>query len=186
MRQIEIPVHNSPIVTSRSLDPNHVTNAHITLKDQEKKTLLDTLKEILIRFDTNPKFYQKEDYKSLIKVLIQLSKIIDKNLYVLQEWSETPSDTQSPSEKLVVEALNEIKESIDFPVIDVQINGESVVSDKIARIEEEFATEQDILDLFASTTGIFNVSRFNQCYFGASEKKIGIFGNTYFGNAYFN
>lgn len=65
-RQIEIPVNNNYIATSRSLDVNHPNNRNLYESSQE---FLDLLKEVKIRFDTNPKFYQKEDYQKLIELI---------------------------------------------------------------------------------------------------------------------
>ena len=65
-RQIEIPVHNNAAVTSRSLKNEHPNNANLYETSQEFQ---DLLKEVKIRFDTNPKFYQKEDYQKLIELI---------------------------------------------------------------------------------------------------------------------
>ena len=65
-RQIETPVHNNQFVQSRSLDANHPDNKHLYETSQEFQELL---KEVKIRFDTNPHFYQREDYQKLIELL---------------------------------------------------------------------------------------------------------------------
>ena len=63
---MEIPVHNNAVVTSRSLQKEHPSNADLYRSSQEFQ---DLLKEVKIRFDTNPKFYQKEDYQKLIELI---------------------------------------------------------------------------------------------------------------------
>jgi len=35
MRQIEIPIHNNLKATSRSLSPEHTTNAHLSSNEEE-------------------------------------------------------------------------------------------------------------------------------------------------------
>ena len=70
-RQVEIPVNDNYITTSRSLDFNHPDNVNLLARknDQKYKELLN---EVKIRFDTNPKYYQKEDYWKLIQLIDQL------------------------------------------------------------------------------------------------------------------
>ena len=65
-RQIEIPVHNNKNVTSRSLKEDHPNNQNLY---QSSKEFQDLLKEVKIRFDTNPKFYQREDFQKLIELI---------------------------------------------------------------------------------------------------------------------
>lgn len=65
-KQIEIPVHDNPIVTFRSLDEDHPSNSN---KYEINQKLNDLIKEVKIRFDTNPDYYQKEDFKKLIQLI---------------------------------------------------------------------------------------------------------------------
>lgn len=67
-QQVEIPVHDNSIRTYRSLDPQHPDNIQLLNKDYEKK-YKELLNEVKVRFDTNPKFYQREDYQKLIELL---------------------------------------------------------------------------------------------------------------------
>ena len=68
-RQIEIPVHDNPVLTTRSLDPNHPNNVQLLVEKEHEKKYKELLDEVKVRFDTNPRFYQKEDYKKLIELL---------------------------------------------------------------------------------------------------------------------
>lgn len=109
-RQIEIPVYNNSIVTSRSLNGSHASNQHIQMSDETKyiTELKNKLKEIKIRFDTAPHFYQREDYKELIDLLssclIHLYENVPQN-FVINEWSEEPQRDLIPSERLVKLAI---------------------------------------------------------------------------------
>lgn len=66
--QVEIPVNDNSIQTTRSLDRQHPNNVNL-LKDYPEQKYKELLEEVKIRFDTNPKYYQKEDYKKLIELL---------------------------------------------------------------------------------------------------------------------
>lgn len=71
--QIEVPVPQCHSYTYRSTDINNAVNEH--LKESSELSLEDMqelLNEIKIRFDTNPNFYLKNDYKSLINFISQL------------------------------------------------------------------------------------------------------------------
>ena len=70
MYQTEKPITKGYTSTQRSLDPNTVENQHLNKDTSEE--FLNLLREVKIRFDTNPRLYQKEDYKKLLE-LLQLS-----------------------------------------------------------------------------------------------------------------
>lgn len=65
--QTEIPVHNNEFTTNRSLCKKHPSNTSI-LNYNEEKQYKELLDEVKIRFDTNPKYYQREDYQKLIEL----------------------------------------------------------------------------------------------------------------------
>lgn len=71
-RQIEMPINNNISATSRSLKKQHPNNQNLYQDDRE---FLELLREVKIRFDTNPKFYQKEDYQKLIEIAARLGGI---------------------------------------------------------------------------------------------------------------
>lgn len=71
--QIEVPVSQCHSYTYRSTDINNAANRH--LKEGSELSLEDMqelLDEVKIRFDTNPNFYLKNDYKALIDFISQL------------------------------------------------------------------------------------------------------------------
>lgn len=68
--QTEKPIYNNYNSTSRSFKHNtenhHLKPGSIVKNETELDKLL---REVMIRFDTSPKFYQKEDYLKLLKLL---------------------------------------------------------------------------------------------------------------------
>lgn len=73
--QVEKPIHNHRNNTYRSLDMQAAENAHL-VDDKDTKSLKDLLDEVKIRFDTNPKYYEKNDYVKLMHLLQALQEII--------------------------------------------------------------------------------------------------------------
>ena len=117
-RQMEIPVHNNGVVTSRSLNQNSSENSNIFLPEQEKQLaeLKKRLVELKIRFDTNPNYYQKNDYKELIN-LIASSLIYlysdASHAEIITSWEQVVADDTIPSSKLVNDT---------FELVDMTIN----------------------------------------------------------------
>lgn len=118
-RQIEIPVHNNPITTSRPLDVNSPENSNISLPKeiQELEKLKKKLLEVKIRFDTNPHFYQKEDYKKLIDLLGSgLIHSYEESLKnrIITSWEEVIANDTIPSSQLVYNSLKLIEEYLNY------------------------------------------------------------------------
>ena len=75
--QTESP-SDSGILTTRTLDVTSISNNDLdssydlgdTSVITDYNTLLVYINELLIRFDASPKYYQKEDYKHLIKTIV--------------------------------------------------------------------------------------------------------------------
>lgn len=89
-KQIEIPVHDNPIVTFRSLDKDHPSNSN---QYEINQKLNDLIREVKIRFDTNPDYYQKEDFKKLIQLISGSVKYLqdsnfDEELIILNQKIE--------------------------------------------------------------------------------------------------
>ena len=129
----EIPVHNNSIQTQRPLCTNFPENEIIldkleavfnpenivecsdnmfndnydTIKDIE--TLKRILSELIVRFDTNPKNYTKEDYSYLMGLLYKtLLYIYGNNPFsvITTKWLNPHSNEKVPSEKLVKETID--------------------------------------------------------------------------------
>lgn len=129
--ETEVPVHNNSIQTKRPLCTNFPENTKILnnleklqvifpedistcdsdlFKNIEINTIdnIDELKKflskLLIKFDTSPKNYTKDDYGYLLAVLykslLRLYQQPSPNL-IIDEWSEEPSSEKVPSERLV-------------------------------------------------------------------------------------
>lgn len=77
-KQVEIPVHDNTIQTLRSLDPESQANKNLFKKKSEEITDITLfnklLKEVIIRFDTDPSYYQKDDFKKLISLIARSLK----------------------------------------------------------------------------------------------------------------
>ena len=75
--QTESP-SDSGILTTRTLNINSISNNDLdslyslgeTSVITNYNTLLVYINELLIRFDASPKYYQKEDYRHLIKTIV--------------------------------------------------------------------------------------------------------------------
>lgn len=131
----EIPVHNNPIQTKRPLCANFPENGIILDKleavfnplniqectsdlfkgDYETISHIEELKKVLsgllMRFDTNPKNYTKEDYSYLMgllyKSLLHLYEINPISV-IINEWDEIPRTDRVPSEKLIVDKIEDL------------------------------------------------------------------------------
>lgn len=68
---IEQSISSSPATTYRDLDPTSAQNEHLDDFDIIKgaQEVTEKLKELQIRFDTNPKYLQKSDFDLLISIL---------------------------------------------------------------------------------------------------------------------
>lgn len=101
--QIERPVNDFPCHTYRNLDLNAPVNQHLDANLGSKiSELQEALSEVLIRFDTNPNYYTKEDYFTLIELLRGLLSYlyIDLGTHpfngVLTDLTVNPLDTINP------------------------------------------------------------------------------------------
>lgn len=84
------------------------------IPDIEK--LKEKLIKLGIRFDTDPKLYQKPDYWLLMCILYRaLTHLYESNPgdVIVTDWLEEHSDTYVPSEKLVKETLDQIVSDVD-------------------------------------------------------------------------
>lgn len=130
-RQIEAPVAKSSAVTSRNTNITHITNSAIVTSKEEEllKQMVSKINELYVRFDTNPDYYQKEDYKKLLDVLMGGFKYLYGKISpeIVTEWESDPSDEKIPSEKLV-------KDSLDS--IDVDLSTKEDVSNKVIAFQE--------------------------------------------------
>lgn len=72
---------------------------------------LRLVKEVLIRFDTTPKLYTKEDYFKLILLILRGFKYLNEKedepeIEIVNEWEEVLAEDKVPSEKLVKETFD--------------------------------------------------------------------------------
>lgn len=101
--QIERPVNDFPCHTYRNLDPNAPVNKHLDSSLGSKiADLQNALSEVLIRFDTNPNYYTKEDYFTLIELLRGILGLFYEELKttpfngVLNDITVNPLDVTNP------------------------------------------------------------------------------------------
>ena len=95
---------------------SNITKFDVNLFKEEKYTVIDNtenlkkiISELLIRFDTNPRNYTKEDYIYLLGVLYKSLLYlysVDTGSNIINNWSDTPRIDKVPSEKLVKETIN--------------------------------------------------------------------------------
>lgn len=71
--QTEVPVNNNTVHTIRSLALDHPDNKFLAgfKNEADLHELEDLLNEVIIRFDTNPSNYLKDDYLHLIALIIK-------------------------------------------------------------------------------------------------------------------
>lgn len=106
-RQIEEPTNDNLIVTSRSLRKDHPNNQNLYTTSKE---FLDLLREVKIRFDTNPKFYQREDFQKLIELFLKISgtePIID--LELVDQWQKIVKESTIPDGNLIKDTIEYIE-----------------------------------------------------------------------------
>lgn len=137
----EIPVHDNPIQTKRPLCTNfpensiildklegiNVTECGSDLFIKEYKVIdnIEDLKkylsELIIRFDTDPKYLNKHDFQYLMttiyKTLLHLYDV-DVRALMVKEWLNPHSDKYIPTEKLVAETIEELNRKLDQEVLD--------------------------------------------------------------------
>lgn len=110
--QTESP-SDSGILTTRTLNINSVSNNDLdslyglgeTSVITDYDTLLVYINELLIRFDASPKYYQKEDYRHLIKT------IVDSLRYLYTDSAEINLDIET-----IFQHLDNIEIELDIKV----------------------------------------------------------------------
>lgn len=160
-KKIEVtPIINSPIDIPNSI-PKPV-NVEVNSKERLDNcpTILgiDQLKEKLIqlgiRFDTDPKRYQKRDYWLLMCVLYRaLIHLYETNPedVIITDWLDEHSDKKVPSEKLVKETLDALISDIDGSIyatntrlneeVTNRINGDEALQEDIEQINNLIPSE---------------------------------------------
>lgn len=78
---------------------------------------LRLVKEVLIRFDTNPKLYTKEDYFKLILLILRGFKYLNEKedkpeIEIVTQWEAVLADDKVPSEKLVKETIDVVNKRL--------------------------------------------------------------------------
>jgi len=83
--------------------------------------LKDKLTKLGIRFDTDPKLYQKPDFWLLIcilyRALVHLYESNPKDI-IVTDWLDPHSDDYIPSEKLVAETIDELEGDVSQEILD--------------------------------------------------------------------
>lgn len=111
--------------------------------------------EVFIRFDTNPHFYNKADYFTLLRLISQslLFLYLWQQDLIVTEWLEISSDEKVASEKLVRDTLNLLEQVAwtgsyndleDKPVIGAGKLNISVNGEKRAEFSANQTTDVDI------------------------------------------
>lgn len=144
----------------KSLEPKSVNsdlNTVNILNSCDSIPDLDKLKEKLIklgiRFNTDPKLYQKRDYWLLICILYQaLTHLYESNPgdVIVTDWLEEPSDTYVPSEKLVKETLDQIVSDVDGSIFATNTKLNQEIENRESEISRVDESISDINDLIPS------------------------------------
>lgn len=150
-KKIEVtPIINSPIDIPNSIPKpvNVEVNSEERLDNCPTILGIDQLKEKLIqlgiRFDTDPKRYQKRDYWLLMCVLYRaLIHLYETNPedVIITDWLDEHSDKKVPSEKLVKETLDALISDIDGSIYAINTRLNEEVTNRVSGDE---ALQKDI------------------------------------------
>lgn len=129
---IEQSITSSPVTTYRDLDPTSAQNEHLDdfdiLKGAQEVT--KELKELQIRFDTNPKYLQKSDFDLLISILGKtIPWLYTQAQYteIINSWSEIDKDeVQLASAYLINQTLNKLGKFKEIYVNKIYSNKDEV------------------------------------------------------------
>lgn len=150
-KKIEVtPIINSPIDIPNSIPKpvNVEINSEERLDNCPTILGIDQLKEKLIqlgiRFDTDPKRYQKRDYWLLMcilyRALIHLYETNPEDV-IITDWLDEHSDKKVPSEKLVKETLDALISDIDGSIYATNTRLNEEVTNRVSGDE---ALQKDI------------------------------------------
>lgn len=138
-------------------NPLNVEECASDLFEDGEYTIIDNPKDLqkylsglLIRFDTNPRNYTKEDYLYLLTLLYKSLLFIYKNhplSVITKEWLDPHSDERVPSEKLVKETIDQESEIRSSEITRV----EGLISDETSARQSADSDLQDNIDSEAGT-----------------------------------
>lgn len=146
----QCPIQNYIEDLQAVFNPLNVTECNTNLFDDNKYTVIQTteelkklLSEILIRFDTNPKNYQKNDFDRLIILLYRSLLFLYENHplgVITDKWLDPHSDKRVPSEKLVKETIDAESERMEGLISNETSARQSADSDLQDNIDSEAGT----------------------------------------------
>ena len=130
--QTESP-SDSGILTTRTLNATSISNNDLdrsydlgdTSVITDYNTLLVYINELLIRFDTSPKYYQKEDYRHLIKT------IVDSLRYLYTDSADVNLDIET-----IFQHLDDIEIELDTKVD--KITGKGLSTNDLTNILKSY------------------------------------------------
>lgn len=142
--QTEASVYMTGNQTNRSLDPKSAQNAALdfTHEKWDLTKMQAVFSELLIRFDTAPQFYTKQDYEHLIRMIGNgfYSILVDssKGVEIDTEMPDEPSDERVPSTKLLKTELEALNSAITNKLL--QVDAEiSTINNHLTEVDANIA-----------------------------------------------
>lgn len=142
--QTEASVYMTGNATNRSLDPKSAQNAALdfTHEKWDLAKMQAVFSELLIRFDTAPQFYTKQDYEHLIRMIGNgfYSILVDssKGVEIDTEMPDKPSDERVPSTKLLKTMLEDLNSAITNKLL--QVDAEiSTINNHLTEVDANIA-----------------------------------------------
>lgn len=165
--QTEASVYMTGNQTNRSLDPKSAQNAALdfTHEKWDLAKMQAVFSELLIRFDTAPQFYTKQDYEHLIRMIGNgfYSILVDssKGVEIDTKMPDNPSDERVPSTKLLQTELEDLNSAITNKLLQIDDKIDSIndhldtVDSNIAAIRDEMAKKSDLQKLQEDITAAY-------------------------------
>ena len=164
--QTEASVYMTGNQTNRSLDPKSAQNAALdfTYEKWDLAKMQAVFSELLIRFDTAPQFYTKQDYEHLIRMIGNgfYSILVDQQkIEIDTDWAN-PTNGRVPSTLLVKTEFDKFQAQLDNRINQVNANINSIndhlttVDADIALLKSEMVKQSDLEALKIEITNAYN------------------------------
>lgn len=141
--QTEASVYMTGNQTTRSLDPTSVQNINLdfTYDNWSADKIKSVFNELLIRFDTAPQFYTKQDYEHLIRVICNgFYTILEggSGITIDDTW-DAPASKKVPSSRLVKDTTDQLEQLINAEVDKINSKLTSV-DNSISEVKADMVT----------------------------------------------
>lgn len=164
--QTEASVYMTGNQTNRSLDPKSAQNAALdfTHEKWDLAKMQAVFSELLIRFDTAPQFYTKQDYEHLIRMIGNgfYSILVDQQKIEIDTDWDDPTNERVPSTLLVKTQFDKFQAQLDSKINQVNANINSInnhltnIDADIAAIQNEMVKKSDLEALKIEITNAYS------------------------------